>query len=221
MSKYFLNKNDKLVHGAEICGEHLGDMEMADQIANNKYSARELFTFEFIRDAIMSVFPDSYQLILSDLVKMIAFDAIVGNNDRHFYNWGVIDSTKKSKKMPKFAPIYDSARGLMWNYSDHNIVKIYSNSLNNSKKVVDYIDKACPRISIEDDKLANHFTLIKYLKNEHPDYLAIINNLASEENERKIIRTITKEFFPFFKRISRLHTPGRGSSSSPLLANHR
>src|SRR5206468_4167101 len=26
LSKYFLNKNENLIHGAEICGEHLGDM---------------------------------------------------------------------------------------------------------------------------------------------------------------------------------------------------
>lgn len=92
LSKYFLKKNDKLIHGAEICGEHLGDQLMAQEIANNKTTSRELFTFEFIKDSIRSVFPESFDNLLVELVKMITFDALVGNNDRHFYNWGVIDT---------------------------------------------------------------------------------------------------------------------------------
>ena len=126
------------------------------------------------------------------------FDSIVGNNDRHFYNWGVIDNTKKSKKLPKFAPIYDSARGLLWNYSDDSIKRNYQSHLQNGRKIVNYIENACPRISIEDDKLANHFTLIKFLKDQDSSYLTIINNLASEENEKKIIGLLNKEFYPFF-----------------------
>ena len=90
LSKYFLNKNEKLIHGAEICGEHLGDMLMAKEIANHKNTSRELFTFEFIRDSIRSVFPNCFELLLIELVKMITFDALAGNNDRHFYNWGVM-----------------------------------------------------------------------------------------------------------------------------------
>jgi hypothetical protein len=46
LSKYFLNENENLIHGAEICGEHLGDMPFATEIANHKKNSRELFTFE-------------------------------------------------------------------------------------------------------------------------------------------------------------------------------
>lgn len=102
LSKYFLNKNEKLIHGAEICGEHLGDMMLAKEIAEHKPTSRELFTFEFIKDAIRSVFPDSFEILLCELVKMVAFDALAGNNDRHFYNWGVIDSKEKDVKIAYF-----------------------------------------------------------------------------------------------------------------------
>jgi hypothetical protein len=61
---------------------------MARQIANHKITSRELFTFEFIKDAIRSVFPACFENLLTQLDKMIAFDALAGNNDRHFYNWG-------------------------------------------------------------------------------------------------------------------------------------
>ncbi len=48
LSKYFFKKNEVLIHGAEICGQYLEDNEMAKEIAINKGTARELFTFEFI-----------------------------------------------------------------------------------------------------------------------------------------------------------------------------
>lgn len=43
LSRYFIAKNERLVHGAEICGAYLEDMPLAEEIANNKKSARELF----------------------------------------------------------------------------------------------------------------------------------------------------------------------------------
>lgn len=195
LSRYFLNSTEKLIHGAEICGEHLGDMLLAEEIANHKPTARELFTFEFIKDSIRSVFPQSFEIITLDLVKMITFDALAGNNDRHFYNWGVIDTKKKMSKLPTFAPIYDSARGLLWNYSDDNIKQIYKNS---GKKIVSYIEGACPRISIESNKQANHFQLIDFIKRYSQEYKEIINELASSDNEEKVIRMFKKEFSPCF-----------------------
>lgn len=96
LSKYFLNKNEVLYHGADICGEYLEDEQFAKEVANNKRTARDFFTYEFVTDAIKSVFKKhSYQLIM-DLTKVLVFDGIVGNNDRHFYNWAVVTYKKKT-----------------------------------------------------------------------------------------------------------------------------
>lgn len=194
LSKYFRNKNEILIHGAEICGEYLHDMDMAKEIAKNKNTARELFTFEFIENAIASVFPNAWQKVLEDLVKMLTFDALVGANDRHFYNWGVIENKKLTNKNPKFAPIYDTARGLLWNFSDDNIVEHYKNLKTGGKKIENYIRKASPRISFEKKQDANHFDIIKFLKKRHGDYKKIINDLSSRNNEEKVINMIQKEF---------------------------
>ncbi len=199
LSKYFLNKNEKLVHGAEICGEHLGDVDMAKEIAENKSTARDLFTFEFIKEAIVSVFPHCHDNIVEDLVRMIAFDAIVGNNDRHFYNWGVIDTKKKTRKALKLAPMYDSARGLLWNFSDENIIGIYRANLDGgNNRISNYIEGACPRISIEGNKDANHFELIKYVKEDNKKYELIVKHLSSIQNEERVVDMLNREFSPFF-----------------------
>lgn len=198
LSRYFLNKNEKLIHGAEICGEHLGDMILAKEIADHKLTSRELFTFEFIKDSIRSVFPECFENLLLELVKLITFDALVGNNDRHFYNWGIIDTKKKTSKLPTFAPVYDSARGLLWNVSDENIKNFLHSHRQGGKKVVNYIARASPRISIEGNTEANHFQLIDFVRRYNKEYDEIVSNLASVDNEEKVLKMVSDEFFPFF-----------------------
>lgn len=198
LSKFFLHKNEKLVHGAEICGEHLGDMLLAREIANHKTTSRELFTFEFMKDAIRAVFPDSFEHLLIELVKMLSYDALAGNNDRHFYNWGVIDTKKKTSKLPIFAPIYDSARGLLWNISDDNCKNLLKTHKAGGKKVLKYIEEASPRISIEGNTQANHFQLIDFIRRYNKEYDEIVINLASPENQDKVLRMLKNEFYPLF-----------------------
>ena len=199
LSKYFLKKDERLIHGAEICGEHLGDKEMAIEIANNKITSRDLFTFEFIKAAVETVFPQAHDNLMRDLIKMIVFDAVTGNNDRHFYNWGVIDSKKKTDKMPTFAPLYDSSRGLFWNHNDNYLRAKFANQ-QGGKEIDKYIRKGCPRISTELNKGATHFELIEFIKLHYPIYTPIIDELSSELTENKVINMIKREFYPFFIR---------------------
>ncbi|HCN82769.1 MAG TPA: hypothetical protein DIT07_03995 [Sphingobacteriaceae bacterium] len=198
LSKYFLTKNEILVHGAEICGQYIDDDEMAAQIANDPRSARELFTFEFICEAIRSVFPQPCEDIIDQMVKMITFDALVGNNDRHFYNWGIITTKKKTGKAPVFAPLYDSARGLLWNKSDANVINYKQIHESGGKKIINYIDEASPRISIEGNSSINHFGLIEFLKKQKKEYKVIIEQLASPVNESLVLDMLKEEFYPFF-----------------------
>lgn len=198
LSKYFLKKNETLVHGAEICGEYLDDMEFAAEIANEKTTSRELFTFEFIQNAIEFKFKEEGDGLIKELVKMIGFDGLVGNNDRHFYNWGVIANTKKAGATPRMAPIYDSARGLLWNNSDEWIIKNLNLMGKGGKKVEKYIKFASPRISIDGDSEINHIGLIKYLKNLNEEFRVIIDELASESNETRVLGMLKREFFCFF-----------------------
>jgi hypothetical protein len=89
LSRYFLKNNEILVHGAEIFYGYLSDKEFVEEI-EKKELARKFFTFQFAEAAIKNMFPDDSEQILIDFVKMIVFDAAIGNNDRHFYNWGVV-----------------------------------------------------------------------------------------------------------------------------------
>lgn len=198
LSRFFLKSNEALVHGAEISGEYLEDMVLAEQIANDKATSRELFTFEFIEKAIEAKFGLHTEGLIIELVKMITFDAIAGNNDRHFYNWGIITNVKKVGGMPRFAPLYDSARGFLWNRSDDFMINNLRALNTGGRKIENYIDKACPRISIDGNSGINHFGLIEHLKNHNDKFSVIISNMASKENEDKIIDMLKRDFFSFF-----------------------
>lgn len=61
---------------------------------------------------------------------MLLFDALTDNNDRHYYNWGVISHIKNEHK-PYFLPVYDTAKGLLWNVSDEKVISLQKLSIIN------------------------------------------------------------------------------------------
>ena len=85
---------------------------------------RDSYTFQVIEATLKSLFDGLY--FTEKLISTIVFDSIIGNEDRHQENWGIIVSTGIeesrgfifSKKTPtpkttyRFAPIYDSGSSL-------------------------------------------------------------------------------------------------------------
>ena len=85
-SKYFLKPGkEQLIHGAEIFGGYVNDQAKVEQIELDDLACQE-FTFAFAQKALGNRFPDKADDIVKRFVEMLTFDALVGNNDRHFYN---------------------------------------------------------------------------------------------------------------------------------------
>jgi len=202
LSKYFLtDSQDVMSHGAEIFGEYLNDQEKAIEIANDKKKSRKNFTFEFLLKAMEHKYPHCHTDIVKDIVRMLTFDAIVGNNDRHFYNWAVITSIRKSSRPPQLAPVYDSARGLTWNWSEENLIKYVAQEKNNGRKIANYIKEASPRISIAKNFNINHFDLIFFIKSfSNGVYVEIIDELCNPLNEESVLSMIENEFSSIFSK---------------------
>ncbi len=81
LSRYFLGRNQRLEHGAQIFAGYLKDDAFVDEV-EQAGAAQDMFTFQFIKEAIQEQFPDQARSILKGYTRMLAFDAIVGNNDR-------------------------------------------------------------------------------------------------------------------------------------------
>jgi len=174
LSRYFLNeKKESLVHGAEIFAGYLEDDKFLEEVENADM-VQDIITFQFIHDATRAIFKKSYKGIIHDFIKMLAFDAIVGNNDRHHYNWGVIDNIF-GKHVPHFSPIYDSARGLFWNYSEKQI----DDHLYNATKLKKYIDGSKPMTGWDNCEELNHFELINKIACSSAEYKNTLNFIST------------------------------------------
>ncbi len=193
LSEYFLDsKEQELVHGVDIFAGYLSDKDFVEEI-EERQMARTFFTFQFAVEAIKHSFPIEYEYLTSSFVKLLVFDGIIGNNDRHFYNWGVVKSINSAQK-PYFSPIFDTARGLFWNDSESKITAIMSEQNRLQAYLRKYIKKSLPKIGWEGEKNLNHFQLIQKIKNLDPKYAVIINKLVEEEQEAIVLKMINSDF---------------------------
>ncbi len=214
LSKYFLNIEEKLEHGADLYAAFLQDKSFIDDVEKEK-ATQDFFTVHFTREVFEAMYPQSASGLFQDFMRLLFFDALVGNNDRHLYNWGVISDIKKQS--PRFAPIYDSARALFWNSPEDRLPR-------NFNKIESYCLGSCPKIGIEKQSKTkiNHFDLIARHQEHFRNDFQIITIFESgllgkvfdlldddykalfSETRRQLIRKVLLWRFQRMKEILRL-----------------
>lgn len=168
LSEHFHKDEQTLNHGANILSRYLdeNDNQWIDDLDRTK-ALKRVIDVEMVLEAIKKIFPVEHLEIFNCFFHMILFDTLTGNNDRHYYNWGVITHIKNRHK-PYFSPVYDSARGLLWNLSDEKVISLHK-ELGNSdnKQLANYVTKSVPKISVPGNDKCNHFELIEYLASKN------------------------------------------------------
>lgn len=195
LSKYFLTHPHEQVldHGADLYAGYLNDREFVEEI-EKLHQSPEYFTVQFTQTVFQYFFPKDYETLILDFVKLLVFDALIGNNDRHFYNWGIIKNIK-GKQKPVFSPIYDTARGLFWNDHEDKLKAIYNDKNRLATFIKKYSDSSSPKIGWDGYIKLNHFDLIKNLKTL-PVALncETFKNICSEIKINEVICMVDKEF---------------------------
>jgi hypothetical protein len=195
LSKYFLNRplEQVLDHGADLYAGYLNDREFVEEI-EKKHQSPEYFTIQFTQATLLYFFPEDYETLMLEFVKLLVLDALIGNNDRHFYNWGIIRNIR-GKEKPVFSPIYDTARGLFWNDHDDKLLEIYKDKNRLLTFIKKYSDNSAPKIGWDGFKKLSHFELVEKLKTLP---LALncdtIKNICSDIKIDETIKMIDKEF---------------------------
>jgi hypothetical protein len=194
LSKLFRNERDQILeHGAELYSGYLGDRDFVEEI-EEKQMARHFFTVSFTNETIKYIYPHQYEDIFLDFSKMLVFDAIVGNNDRHFYNWAVVKHLR-DKHQPKFSPIYDTARALFWNRSDEQLMRIMTDNSALEKMLNNYIFQSKPKVGVEKKPNANHFDVVKVLNSgRFYGTKDVVRDLVNDKNRSKVLELIKDEF---------------------------
>ena len=109
--------------------------------------------------------------LLESFARMIVFDAIIGNMDRHHENWGVVDTksfrvsllASKSKQLQNkrhFTPLYDHGSSLLFELSEPQIANYLKNEVLFEKKYI--LSAKYTFILLPDEKTANVFSIIGY-----------------------------------------------------------
>ncbi len=124
--------------------------------------------------------------LFNDFLKIMLFDALVGEQDRHEENWGI---TKINGKY-MISPLYDNGCSLLKEFKEEKFAEKYYSG----KKSFDaYIRRSKVIIYKEDNSNSyKHFELIKYLnKSYHDIFKHEINNLQKLTN-KTILNIVNK-----------------------------
>ena len=171
LSRYFLpKKNQALMHGLEVIARsfEMEPEELRREIPAARAKEREFFTVDLIDQVLDHIGrTDEQRRALRDgFARMMAFDALIGANDRHPENWGLVYDILEPTEFT-FAPVYDTARGLFWNSADSRLAA--EDERGNRQQFIErYAVHSRPLISADTEpegglEKPNHFDVIKHM----------------------------------------------------------
>lgn len=128
--------------------------------------------------------------LFNGFIRLMLFDALVGETDRHEENWGV----EITKDGYEFSPLYDNGCNLLREFRNEEYAAKYYDDI---QRFDAYIYKSKTYIFKEDNKHRyKHFELIEYLNEEYHDILVKeirnLNKLTDDKIEN-IVNKIPNE----------------------------
>lgn len=112
--------------------------------------------------------------LFKDFIKIMIFDALIGEQDRHEENWGITEREGNYF----LSPLYDNGDSLLREFRNIDNAEKYYSGL---KSFDAYISRSKTIIYKEDNESQyKHFELIEYLKENYPDL--VINEIKKLEN---------------------------------------
>ncbi|WP_145329057.1 HipA domain-containing protein [Paenibacillus xylanexedens] len=163
---------ESLIEGADMI------MEFDDSYDRQRLKGRkEIYSF----DLLLRLF--SQRNMLDDLYKMIIFDTLIGNTDRHQDNFGIIRDEVSSRIT--FAPFYDNSSSLGRELPERRIELMFKD-----KQMFDaylFNKKASPQIrwgNIDNNTKLNFFTFLKEVIKVSPDIKKFASSLFKLSDDK-------------------------------------
>lgn len=117
--------------------------------------------------------------LFAGFIKIMIFDCLVGEQDRHEENWGLLEQNKQYD----ISPLYDNGCNLLREFKDESYAKVYYEG---KKDFNAYINRS--RTLIYDENHKNrykHFELIEFIKkNYKEDFKKAKIDLTKLTNEK-------------------------------------
>ena len=167
----FLSRNfvvrgqHELLHGIELVAKYF-ETNPAEVVTafdlKDKNAEHRFYTINNILMILDSLFPVEIAEIRKGFFEMIAFDAFIGAPDRHAMNWGVLAPLKSDIEPVRYAPIFDTARGLFRECSDRDLLDKERNQGRNPF-LDKYAERSRPIFSTGGLRTENHFSLVNWI----------------------------------------------------------
>ena len=157
--------------------------KLEDTYSKSKYS------IQMIQNSLMGIDIDKFY-------KVVIFDILIGNSDRHPSNWGIITKRTQSKKFDNvvdvsfdICPLYDNGSSLCA-YEDNNNLDIFFKDKMKFEALVNTKSKSA--IGWENERPIRHFELLSKLKEISYSvtlpYIEHIKNNITEQSIDKLLK---------------------------------
>lgn len=178
---YLINDKSKesLIEGVTLISKYRPNY---DTFKLKDLDSNEYYSFDMILESI------KLYGLKHDFFKVVIFDYLIGNSDRHHSNWGILQSDDKIK----FCPIYDNGSSLCCYVKESDIKsKINDNQWFNS--IVISKSKSIIRLDQTKKSKPTHKEVMQYLSdNYYEDTVDFVKNIKEKLNEDVISNLIEK-----------------------------
>ena len=161
--------------------------KLEDTYSNSKYS------IQMIQNSLNGI------LEIDEFYKIVIFDILIGNSDRHHSNWailarGIVYKTPEDMFDVFFnysmSPLYDNGSSLCA-YEDNNNLEIFFKDKMKFEALVNTKSKSA--IGWENERPIRHFELLKKIKdNAYDGTIQYVEKIKTNINEEKIDKILSE-----------------------------
>lgn len=149
---FLINRdNEDLIEGIWLINELYPNYSAEKMYDDSK---QEYYSLEMIINSI-----EKYGL-LADLLKMLIFDYLIGNSDRHQNNWAIIS---KGERKYDFSPLYDNSSSLCCYVPERQIADLLGNDMNRWKALVRTKSLSIVKLDKKSKKRPQHEEVLLYV----------------------------------------------------------
>ena len=175
MSYNILKNNEELIEGINLINLKYPNYD-PDKLYDSKNE--EYYSLEMIMNSLQP-----YPKLIEEFIKIMFFDYLIGNTDRHQSNWGVL---KKDGSIIGLSPVYDNGSSLCAYIQEDKIENILGKDKLKFEALVNTKSKSRIRINKYDKREPTHLEVVKYIKENRDDFYNNLDNINKNINNESI-----------------------------------